>query len=105
MQQTLVDIRFELIDMQRDARQDKHEADERYHALQAMLHAVATRFGSIFISTVVICRVLSPFALHCFIFLYPHIEDIVQFKFGGLCTHFVLNYAVVYFKLWFDFHL
>jgi hypothetical protein len=43
MQQTLADIRFELIDIQRDARQDKHEADERYHALQAMLHAILTR--------------------------------------------------------------
>jgi hypothetical protein len=26
--------------------------------------------------------------------------DIVNFKFGGMCIHFVLNYAV-YFKLWF----
>jgi hypothetical protein len=33
MQQTLVVIQFELTDMQRDARQDKLKADERYHAL------------------------------------------------------------------------
>jgi hypothetical protein len=43
MQQTLADIRFELADMQRDARQDKLEANERYHALQAMLHAILVR--------------------------------------------------------------
>jgi organic radical activating enzyme len=40
MQQTLAVIQFELTDMQRDARQDKLKADERYHALQAMLQAI-----------------------------------------------------------------
>jgi hypothetical protein len=40
MQQTLAVIQFELTDMQRDARQDKLKADERYHALQAMLQAM-----------------------------------------------------------------
>jgi hypothetical protein len=38
-----VDIRFELADMQRDAHQDKLEADDWYHALQAMLHAILAR--------------------------------------------------------------
>jgi hypothetical protein len=36
-------------------------------------------------------------------FLYPHTNNNVQFKFGGLCTHVVLNY-VADFKLWFKFH-
>jgi hypothetical protein len=58
LQETLVDIRFELADMRRDAHQDKLEADERYEAQQAMLlRQAATSFGSIFISAAVMCRV------------------------------------------------
>ena len=37
MQQTLADIRFELVVMWRDERQDKLEANERYHAQQTVL--------------------------------------------------------------------
>jgi cob(I)alamin adenosyltransferase len=40
LQKTLADIRFELANMRRDARQDKLEVDERYEAQQAMLRAI-----------------------------------------------------------------
>jgi hypothetical protein len=40
LQETLVDIRFKLADMWRDACQDKLEVDERYKAQQAMLRAI-----------------------------------------------------------------
>jgi hypothetical protein len=43
MQHTLVDIRFKLANMQRDACQDKLEADERYLALQALLQDILAR--------------------------------------------------------------
>jgi hypothetical protein len=43
LQKTLTNIQFELADMQRDARQDKLGADERYEAQQAMLQAILAR--------------------------------------------------------------
>jgi hypothetical protein len=45
----------------------------------------------------------NPLALFLY-FLYPHTVDIVNFKFRGMCAHFVFNY-VVYFKVGFYFLL
>jgi hypothetical protein len=43
MLQTLADIRFDLADQRRNARQDKLKADERYHAQQTVLQAILAR--------------------------------------------------------------
>ena len=63
-----------------------------YHQLQEHLHQQSDMSSTLI-------------PLHyIFYFLYPHIVDIVNLKFGGMCAHFVFNYAI-YFKLWFYFLL
>jgi hypothetical protein len=65
------------------------------------LSTVATCFEGIFFSATMTCQVF--LSLELLYFLYPHIEDIVSFKFGGLGTHVVPKYAAN-FNLWFEFH-
>ena len=86
LQESLAGIRFELANMQRNACQDKLEANERYKPCcepsqqgchQHREHLRQHR--SDVSSTLTPCITL-------FYFMYPHIVDIVQFKFGGVYT-------------------
>jgi hypothetical protein len=43
LQDTLADIRFKIANIERDARQDKLEAEERFEAQQSLLRAILDR--------------------------------------------------------------
>jgi hypothetical protein len=92
-QETLIDIRSQIADLQRDARQDRLEVQEMFRAIMERLppaarpHAPppALRLGLF----------LHP--LHfVFYFLYQHTVDSADFEFGGIlsCVHILFFFKL-----------
>jgi hypothetical protein len=95
-QETLMDIRYQIANLQRDARQDKLEVQQMFRALMDRLPLAAgpsapppTRDVLVYFSY--------PFALHLY-FLYPHTMGSASFMFGGVllcCAHFIFLLCIL----------
>jgi hypothetical protein len=92
-----VDLRSQIANLQRDARQDRLEVQQMFRAIMDRLPPAAgssapppARDVLVYLSYP-LCTTLY--------FLYPHTVGSARFEFGGVlsyCAHFILFYAVYF---------
>jgi hypothetical protein len=79
---TLEDVRFQIVDIQRDAHQDKLETQDMLQAILDSCHQLHD-----------VSVIFIPLSLFLY-FLYLHTVGSANFEFGSIiCAHFVFNYA------------
>jgi hypothetical protein len=96
LQNTLEDIRFQIADIQRDARQDRLETQDMLRAILDRLPPAPAHLHDVLV-------IFTPLALH-FYFLYPHTVVVRILGLGVLFVHilfFIMHFILimVYFLL------